>query len=393
MKFSRFLFLTTSLVLSSLVAHDACAVTGGSGTTADPYRIDGKDWDMDSGNYAASGRVQFPDQKFVRLGITTTGNHLTMASASTETSVWAYNFLIGDNAGSSGELHVSGANTSFQALMLVIGMHGDGTLVIENGGNVISGSVMIALNSDSSGLLQVTGKGSFLSASNFISNANKGSGVLLISDGALVVCSSTTPYASNDGIIRLNGGYFAVKGNLTTDKTPEEIAELYHFETRFSAQWRNTDFARLNVTYIKDAAQWSASDLYTTYADKIDLTGYTLISSDSSDYIWADAQPSEKPGWYKSSWFGWFCNDETMNGWTFSPIHGYIYICDGGKANEAYYWDSSAGAWCYTSKLHYPFIYNYTLKSWTCYCEGNYPDRIFYDYSKEKKVPESECGK
>lgn len=385
--------LCAGLFLSSLAATSAHAISGGSGTVADPYRIEAKDYDLDGGYYSASTSVQFTNFITIHLGVSATGNHLTIASADSDVSVWAYIFQIGTNEGSSGELHVSGENASFEPQMLMVGNKGEGKLVVENGASVTGYSTFIGGYEGSSGLIRVTGDGSFLSASNFISNGDKGKGILQIDDGALVVCTNCKPNTSNNGVIRLDDGYLAIKGNLTADKTPEEIAAIYHFETKFSAQWRAVPLSKISMTYIKDAAQWRASDLYATYADKIDLTGYTVITNAESDYIWADATPSDKPGWYESSWFGWFCNDETMNGWIFSYTHGYLYIYDNGMENEMVFWDSSAKAFCYTSNTYYPFIYNYTLERLTCYCEGDYPNRIFYDYGREKKVPESECGK
>ena len=96
------------------------------------------------------------------------------------------------------------------------------------------------------------------------------------------------------------------------------------------------------MTYIDGVAnKWTDSPLYATYHDVIDLTGYTGISA-AADYAWADAVPSEKPGWYNSSWFGWFYSDESMNGWIFSFQHGYIYVFDASTPDELYFRDSSA---------------------------------------------------
>jgi hypothetical protein len=184
-----------------------------------------------------------------------------------------------------------------------------------------------------------------------------------------------------------------VHGDLLTGASAAELDAAYHFEWRRSGLWKSVSVADLRATYIDGVAnRWTDSPLYDAFRDRIDLTGFTVLTADP-DYSWADAVASNVAGWYHSPWFGWFYNDEAMAGWTYSVQHGFLYVYDVSTADAVYLWDSSAGCWWYTSAGDYPFLYDYRDESWCVYDSGVVPNRRFYEYRLEAFVDESELGR
>jgi T5SS/PEP-CTERM-associated repeat protein len=381
--------LATILALSFLHCACAYAATGGSGTSGDPFVVDQADFVMDSGYYEIAQSMTFADGKFVKLGVDNKGNHLAIDEDAT---VSAYVFVVGENENGVGEISVSKA--IFEPSILWVGHKGEGLLTVANGGSVLCLQALFASDAGSEGVVRVTGAGSLMRVRDFINNAQYGEGIVDVEDGALVVVGSAgvnkSYLSGGGGVIRINGGFLAVPGDIRADKPDAELDAIYHFEKRFSALWSPVGIASLKVTYIDGVANtWAGSNLYAAYHDRIDLTGYTVVTSAANDYAWADATSSSKAGWYRSSWFGWFYNDDTMNGWIFSPTHGYIYVCADSTSGEVYFWDSSANKWWFTSKSHYPYLYDYTDETWCFYDKGVYPHRRFYEYSIKENVEES----
>ena len=67
--------------------------------------------------------------------------------------------------------------------------------------------------------------------------------------------------------------------------------------------------------------------------------------------LWSDSNTSNLgSGWYRSSWFGDFYNNQ--GGWSYHLYHGWLYI-HGNDESQLWVYDDSLG-WLYTGK-------NYTL--------------------------------
>jgi T5SS/PEP-CTERM-associated repeat protein len=383
--------LTAFATLAAIPGVNVFGTTGGSGTSTDPYVVDARDFDMDRGHYRIDGNVDFVSGKFVKLGLANKNNFLSLRSG---VSVTASFFLVGDGVGSGAEVSVPDAD--FRAEMLVVGRKGEGVLN-QTGGTVRCVQLLIGAETGGKGVFRLSGNGSLLEAERFITCAQQGSGSLEVAGGALAVTGraseSGESYLSGvDGAIRLNGGSFAVQGDILTGANVATLDATYHFERRRSRQWRPVSIADLRATYIDGVVnRWTASPLYSAFGDRIDLTGFTVVTTDA-DHAWADAAPSDVEGWYHSPWFGWFFNDETMAGWTFSFQHGFVYVHDVSTADAVYLWDSSARCWWYTSARDYPWMYDYRDGTWCRYDSGNYPHRRFYDSRRGASVDEAELS-
>jgi T5SS/PEP-CTERM-associated repeat protein len=383
---SRLLCCLALFLVSTLCVQ---AYTGGTGAGNDPYIVDNRDFTMDSGYYSIETDMDFAAGKFVKVGVSGRNNFLTIENGVTVNLTY---FIVGDDVGSAGAVTVSGAN--FKPGTLVVGRYGEGMLNVVDGGSIVCSQLFVGTDEGGRGVVRVSGKGSLLKASTFISNSHKGAGEIDIDDGALVVAgkpdgADQSFFSVAAGKLRLNGGSLAFSGDILAGGTVAELDALYRFEWKRSGLWKPVSIAKLKVTYIDGVAnKWADSPLYATYHDRIDLTGYTVVTADA-DYAWADAVPSDKPGWYKSSWFGWFYSDASMNGWIFSCQHGYIYVYDDSTPDELYFWDSSAQRFWFTSRNHYRYLYDYGDESWCFYDKGDYPHRRFYEYRIQSNVEES----
>ncbi|MEM6503848.1 MAG: PEP-CTERM sorting domain-containing protein [Planctomycetota bacterium] len=97
------------------------------------------------------------------------------------------NTRIGQEAGSTGELTVTGAGSAWNHdSSLVVGNSGEGTLSVEDGATATSGSAFLGLNVGSSGNATVSGAGSTWSVSSALSMGGSGEGSLRIEDGGAV---------------------------------------------------------------------------------------------------------------------------------------------------------------------------------------------------------------
>jgi len=121
---------------------------------------------------------------------------------------------IGDSSNDTGTVTVSGKNAGVSSKWtntgnLWVGRAGEGTLRIENGGEVSNQTGLIALNANSQGEVFVSGAGSKWTNSNLriggSSSAAGGTGSLTIGDGGLVVVTNSTKIWNN-GTLTLNGG-------------------------------------------------------------------------------------------------------------------------------------------------------------------------------------------
>lgn len=94
---------------------------------------------------------------------------------------------IGENAGSTGVVNVDGANSSFApGNWLRVGYGGNGTLNVTNGATVESPSVDIGRLAGSQGVIQIDGLGSTLTSTSSIGVGLGGTGVMRITNGAKV---------------------------------------------------------------------------------------------------------------------------------------------------------------------------------------------------------------
>ena len=104
----------------------------------------------------------------------------------------AYYLSIGNVAGSSGSLTVSGAGTlttSDASNGLIVGDVGNGTLTISGGGTVNSQTAVLANYPDTTGVATVTGIGSSWTGAFFYIGADHSIGTLTVSDGGKLTAS------------------------------------------------------------------------------------------------------------------------------------------------------------------------------------------------------------
>ncbi|WP_441240922.1 autotransporter outer membrane beta-barrel domain-containing protein [Tardiphaga sp. 768_D3_N2_1] len=103
--------------------------------------------------------------------------------------------LLGDLAGSTGTATVTGPGAIWNATNVVVGSHGTGTLSVLNGGKVLNGAgygVFLGSSAGSSGLVTVDGSGSTLSGGDIVVG-DAGNGTLMVSNGGTVL---TTQFSS-----------------------------------------------------------------------------------------------------------------------------------------------------------------------------------------------------
>ena len=106
---------------------------------------------------------------------------------------------VGNLSGSQGMVIVSGPGSTWSSADVVVGGMGTGTLVIQNGGTVISsaGGGSIGLVAGSTGTVTVTGPGSIWdnSPGGGLNVGSSGTGTLTIANGGMVI-NNTTPAAN-----------------------------------------------------------------------------------------------------------------------------------------------------------------------------------------------------
>ncbi len=190
---------------------------------------------------------------------------------------YIYNELscrIGDRAGSSGQVTVSGSASIWTITDgLNIGSRSRGTLDIIKGGtvNITSGSIGSA--DDGDGVVTVSGAGSVWNLSSTLYVGFNGQAELSIADGGLVRANTITIDVDADGdafVTMATGGMLATSGN--------HAGSLQAFLDRVSG----TD----DIRYWDDAIwDWSdisgasAGDDYTlAYHTSGDLNGYTVLT-------------------------------------------------------------------------------------------------------------------
>ncbi|MHC4716722.1 MAG: hypothetical protein ACYS5V_07120, partial [Planctomycetota bacterium] len=121
--------------------------------------------------------------------------------------------FIGYGPVSTGAVTLDGAGSTWTNSSLYIGCYGSGTLSITGGGAVSSSSGYIGRESGSTGEVTVDGAGSLLRSTNHLYVGDSGSGTLSITGGGTVTVGPSTSVASNPGS---SGAIHFDDGTLTT---------------------------------------------------------------------------------------------------------------------------------------------------------------------------------
>jgi hypothetical protein len=130
--------------------------------------------------------------------------------------------------------------------------------------------------------------------------------------------------------------------------------------------------------------------------DTVDLPAYTVTTIEITgtltyDIPWARANQSSSAGWYKSPWYGWFCQTPDMQGWIYSPKQDWQYVWGGSTDSSVYIYDMGTASWWWTCASFWPNFYDYTDGGWYLYYgDGASPKRWFYNSTKGVYVKESD---
>ncbi len=174
--------------------------------------------------------------------------------------------------------------------------------------------------------------------------------------------------------------------------------------------WVTASLADLTVTYSMDGAVLKAATALGSFAGYDIAGGFTVLTGGDQYVDTAWALPTQVSGqWYKSSWYGsfhtqWCCQKERSvdfgmaesdTGWIWHAAHGWQYVYPGSTASATWLWDCATASWWYTSSSVYPAMYRLTVAegvwggAWYYYMGGSMPEREFWDYAADAKVPES----
>ena len=234
----RFLFIPLGIAAIFAVTPVArlSAFSSGSGTYAKPYVLTDTDVLLDGGaTYYSVGDALFIDA--LTVGKTTTGNHLALSVSGAD--LYDNTAIVGDSAGSSGDVtltnsalwdclgsltignsgtgvvNVSGAGTALQAPTLTVGSTGTGTVSLTDGASMTSSTFHLAGNAGSSGTATISGAGTLCLIGSELTVGTSGTGDLTISDGATVEKSSTGSTYIGVGYASGSTGRMVVTGSGT----------------------------------------------------------------------------------------------------------------------------------------------------------------------------------
>lgn len=203
--FRAALLVTTALTASVFAAAPAGAAdwTGAIGDWFDP-----SNWN--SGVPISGGQANINNGGTAEIG----------ADGAAASSVW-----IGQNAGQSGALEVTGSGAELTAPSGVyVGFSGSGTLDISGGGVVNNGGTTIAATGTGSGSVTVDGDGSALNSAGF-TVGHDGEGTLDITSGGYVFSTSSTI-----------GGGSTGSGAVTIDGEGSSWQSLYTLYVGYSGE-------------------------------------------------------------------------------------------------------------------------------------------------------------
>lgn len=158
-----------------------------------------------------------------RIGEEGTGN-LTVADGAL--LIWDGRIDVGHLAGSEGTITVNGIGSEVQCRsntmngILRIGVHGQGTLAIENGGKVSCKNA--GIGDVGKGTATVIGKGTIWALQNLSVSAGNAQGVLTISNSGVVRIEEQL-FVNKNGVLRLKDkGQLIIKGKFTS------VAQLFN---------------------------------------------------------------------------------------------------------------------------------------------------------------------
>ena len=192
------LLSTTALVggLSATESHAQVVIDGPPGTQQSVPGSQTSPWEIPGNGGLGSLTVGSSQNGRLEIG---TGGRVESNSGT-----------VGDNAGSIGEVDVTGAGATWDnQSSLRVGVDGTGTLRLENGGTVTTdGTVFLGVGSQGSGTVIVTGTGSTLQANSNVQIGDSGTGNLQVRNGG----AFTTTGASIIGVLASGEGTVTVTG-------------------------------------------------------------------------------------------------------------------------------------------------------------------------------------
>lgn len=417
--------------------NNVLTISGADTTLSDTSATIG-DGAASSGDVTVTDGAHWSNKYTLMIGSSGTGTLTIADGASVESGTSNY---IGANYGSKGTVTVTGSGSAFDvSVFMYIGKDGGkGTLRIEDGGSVAStntklgpdgtgtaivtgsgstwdisstfsvgyafgkGTVTVSDGgtiscgydaaiggkySGSTGVVSLYGKGSLWSSADALKiGTGEDTGTLRIANGALAQIVKTSGFVTgNNGVVELAGGYLALKGKTTATAA----VAGYHIKVFNGTGYVTATASDLTATYYDGTTNlFSSSSLYADYAERIDLTGYTVITGGENTLAWADVEASDKC-WYDSSWYGWFYTDTASSGnWIWHASHGWQYVFSSSTTENAFMWDDASASWWYINSAWYPYLYNYSTGRWYFYESGTTPSRKFWDYTGNKLVGES----
>ncbi len=174
--------------------------------------------------------------------------------------------------------------------------------------------------------------------------------------------------------------------------------------------WVTASLADLTQTYSMDGAVLKAATALGSFEGYDIAGGFTVLTGGDQYVDTAWALPEKVSGqWYKSSWYGtfftqWCCQnpltvetgmDRADTEWIWHGAHGWQYVYPESTASATWLWDCATASWWYTDSTVYPAMYRLTVAegvwggAWYYFMGGSMPDREFWDYAADAKVPES----
>ncbi len=366
-------------------ATELSAFSGGNGTEECPYLVTRSDTTLDGGSSAGKCYYTIPNEEIpwsrvfmAYLGYRNTGNVLLFSGPDSEASLDASFLMIGQKAGSEGE-------------------------VVVRDGAALDCSAGLYVGSSGSGCVTVTGEGSFLGQHNpLLLGSSGGTGIVTVENGALFAFFSAPGDLDADGAnscLRLANGFFALPGDWRGTADLNRLTG--YFRIWDGTEWTAASADNLGVTYYDTFASGDALGLYASYRSRTSLAGFTILhggvarvlptgthSGASWNTAWADVEESAG-GWFKSVWLGWFYTEQDFSGWIWHERHGWQYVVSPGEG-QAYLYDCATGHWWFTGVDFYPFLYDCTLSTWLYYKDGAAPNREFWNYATGRLSSEAD---
>jgi T5SS/PEP-CTERM-associated repeat protein len=236
-----------------------------------------------------------------------------------------------------------------------------------------------------------------------------------VSLDAAKVSVADAPAGGKANTIRLAKGFLVT----TVDKDSASILDLVDAgkvqvwsatASGGTGGWVTASLADLTKTYSTDGAVLKAATALGSFAGYDIEGGFTVLTGGDQYVDTAWALPTQVSGqWYKSSWYGSFHTQwcaqmersidfgmaESGTGWIWHAAHGWQYVYPASTASATWVWDCATASWWYSNSSVYPAMYQLKVESgvwggaWYYYMGGSMPEREFWDYAADAKVPES----